>query len=182
MFDLKFLKTSLKDYRVAAFTPTSRRVIQKIVRELEPQHEFIVEYGPGNGVATTALLARLPTHGKLVAIELNKDFYNDLKTIDDPRLRVIHGNVTEVVKQLTALGLPRIDVVVSSIPFSFLRPPAWQAIILDTYKALAKNGIFVVYQHSPLVYSELKRVFQEVRLIFEPFDVFPKFIMVAVKR
>lgn len=180
MASFKFLKAVLKDYRVGALTVSSRYTIRKVLKEIEPGHKFIIEYGAGDGVITKEILRLLPPDGRLVVIELNSDFIKELARIKDERLKVIQGDVTELSKNLNRL-LPRLDMVISSIPFTLLKPSSRAAIIKNTRHALMPGGIFLIYQYSPLVLPLLKKYFKSVRLNFELRNFPPYFFMAARK-
>lgn len=181
MSKIKFLKTAARDYRVGALTRSSPYVVQKIIKEIEPSYAYLVEYGAGDGVITRHLLGSLPPDGKLVAVETNDDFIRELETIGDKRFTAVHDDVQAVSKQLFKLPLPRIDAVISGIPFSFLRRENRIEIVRNTYHALHENGKFILYQHSPLMFPILKRHFRHVRISFEPRNFLPYFIMVGKK-
>ena len=181
MEKLRFLKTALRDYNVGAITPSSSHVTRRVAREIDVNFTYVVEYGPGNGVSTRAILQRMPANGRLVVIERNKHFLPVLKEIKDARLHIVEGDVRIISKQLDKLGLPRIDAVVSSIPFSFLPPPMRRAIVSATFRALAPRGKFIIYQYSPLMLSYLRPLFLTTRLRFEPRNLPPCFIMIGEK-
>ncbi|MDP3771882.1 MAG: methyltransferase domain-containing protein [bacterium] len=182
MRGIKYIKTALTDYKVGAFTPSSRFVIRRIRRELGAGRKYIVEYGAGDGVVTRELLRHLPAGGKVVAIELNSKFLAELRTIKDPRLIVVAGDVTVISRTLKKIGVPRIDAVLSSIPFTFFPPRIRERVVRDTARALAPDGIFLIYQYSLLMRSLLKKYFAKIDLQLEPRNFLPMFFMVARKK
>jgi phospholipid N-methyltransferase len=179
--NVQFIKTALKDYKVGAVTPSSRYVVERLVRELPSGVKFVLEYGAGDGVITKGLLRVLPQDGKLVAFELNRDFVEKLQEINDPRLMVIEEDVAVASGRLWTYGLPRIDAVVSGIPFSFLKPEVRRKIAEHTHAALAPHGRFIVYQFSPLMAPHLKRSFRRMRTVLELRNFPPYFVMVGEK-
>lgn len=182
MKPLDFLKLALKKYTViGALAPTSKYIHRKILQGVKPGYRYVVEYGAGDGAVTKAILKVLPAEGRVVAIEIEDGFIPALKGIGDPRLTIVHGNAVAVVETLDALGLPRIDLVVSGIPFSFMKAHERRSIVSNTYAALASGGRFLVYQHFPFAYLSLKKFFKSVRLSFEPRNESPCFIMIAEK-
>ncbi|MBI2514981.1 hypothetical protein HYV91_02225 [Candidatus Wolfebacteria bacterium] len=179
---VKFLKAALQDYKVGALTPSSKFVVRRILKELNPEYKFIVEYGAGDGVITKEILKILPRDGRLVAIELNGDFIGDLRNIEDERLIVIHDDVNNVCKKISQFGLPKIDVVISGIPFSLIKPKIRREIIKNTYNMVSSSGRLIIYQTSPLMLPHLKRFCgTNVRWFFEPRNLVPYFIMVGEK-
>ena len=183
MSKVHFLKTALKDYKVGAFTPSSNFVVKQILKKL-PHHSrtCIVEYGAGDGVITKALLEHMPRDGRLVAIEMNPRFIASLKKIHDSRLEVIHGDVLKVCRGLSNLNLPRIDAVISGIPFSFLHSSERHLVAQRTFEELSEHGRFILYQISPLMLPYLKRYFKKkIDLSLEVRNFPPYFIMTAEK-
>ncbi|MEK7636172.1 MAG: rRNA adenine N-6-methyltransferase family protein [Patescibacteria group bacterium] len=183
MSKLNFFKTALNDYKVGALTPSSSFVVKQILKKL-PHYSCacIVEYGAGDGVITKALLERLPENGKLIAIEMNPHFIAVLKKIRDPRLEIVDGDVLKICKKLSILKLPRIDAVVSGIPFSFFNSNERREITKHTFRGLSNQGRFILYQVSPLMFPYLKKYFKKkIDISLEVRNFPPYFIMTAEK-
>jgi phospholipid N-methyltransferase len=179
MKNIDFLKTALRDYKtVGALMITSRYAVLRVVGELEPGDRFVIEYGPGDGVITKRILLRLPSDGRIVAIERDHDFRPELEKIGDQRLLVIYGDVAEV---MPALGISQADAIVSGIPFSLMSAPVRRDIIDNTQAALRTGGKFIAYQASLLILPLLKRHFRHVGWMLEPRNLPPYFIMTARK-
>lgn len=143
------LRAFLEDPKgVSAIVPTSSAVIQRIASKVAPERAgLIVEYGPGSGVLTRALLERLPSTGRLVAIEANEGLADRLVSgIDDPRLAVVRDSAERVLGILRELELGPADFVFSGIPFTWIAPKTARSLVADTRDALATGGRFVTYQ------------------------------------
>lgn len=179
MKNFDFFKTALKDYKtVGALMVTSRYAVERVVRELEADDHLIIEYGPGDGVITKRILSRLPSDGRIVAMELDRDFHPELEKINDKRLHVIYGDVAEIMPEA---GFSQIDAVVSGIPFSLIPSSIRRNIVGNTHTALRLGGKFIVYQASLLLLPLLKRHFRDVSWTLEPRNLPPYFIMTARK-
>ncbi len=180
---LNFFKISLKDYRrVAAFYPTPRNVVRKVLSKISPGVKYFIEYGAGNGAFTREILKRLPEDGKLVAIETNEDFVEQLKKLNDPRLVLFPGDVRQMPAHLGELGLPRVDVIISGIPFSRMSKKDREEIIHKSWRFLAENGVFVTYQNIPIIMPILKSRFRETHWYVDPSNLFlPYFVIFAKK-
>ncbi|MEK7212608.1 MAG: methyltransferase [Patescibacteria group bacterium] len=176
-----FLKTALKDSRVGTFFASSRYVARELASHLRKGDKYVVEYGAGDGIITKEILRSLPPDGRLVAIETNPDFISELKRIKDRRLAVVSGDVADVLEHIELFNLPRVDVVISGIPLSFLKPRQRELVIEKTAAALAPYGMLLVYQHRLLILPLLKKHFRRVELDFEPRNFLPYFIFKAVK-
>lgn len=179
---LTFLKTALKDYKVGAVTRTSKFVVKKIVSYIKPEYKYFLEYGPGDGAVTREILKKVPNDGKFVTIELNEEFYKELSKIKDPRFVVIKGDIAEYSKKIKELGLPRVDFVLSSVPFTIIGPKTREAIIGNTADAMQPGGTFLMFQYSLLMKSVIKKVFKNCNFYLEPRNFPPYFIMTAVKK
>ena len=157
MKQVNFLKTFLKDKNVAALTPTSSLTIKKICSNIDFSKDLIiVEYGPGTGVCTKAILKQLSANSKLITIETNKDFISYLNTIKDSRLINIKGSAQDVLKILNSEGISQVDYVVSSIPFTFFSSSERASLVSSTHRIIKPGGSFIVYQYSPLMKKYLK--------------------------
>lgn len=178
MKTFEFLKIALKNYkRVGALATSSRFTIQRVLRELKGSR-FVIEYGGGTGVMTRAILNFLPPDGKLIVIEINKEFLKELRSIRDDRLTIIEGNAVGLSECIGSLGISTIDAVVSSIPLSLMSATDREAIIKNTRNALQPGGIFIIYhQYSLWTVPMLKKWFRRVKIEFEPLNFFPCFII-----
>src|SRR4051812_16454214 len=101
----------MKDKNVASIAPTSEYCVRKILDAIEFRpHQVIVEYGPGSGAFTSALLERMAPDSLLVAIETNEDFVRELReTLGEQhpisRFKVVHDSAENALEQLHDLGI-----------------------------------------------------------------------------
>src|SRR3989338_6598150 len=108
-----FIKSAIKDHRVGALTASSKYTIRAMLKRVKGTPHTIVEYGAGNGVITKKMLDLLPKDGTLIAIETNVELLKELRAIIDARLKIVHGDVAKHSKDLLALGVQSVDLVVS---------------------------------------------------------------------
>lgn len=160
---------------LGSFVPSSRFLIRTLLGEIDfARARVIVEYGPGVGTFTHAMLARMRPDAVLVALETNREFVQFLqRSTADPRLHVVHGSASAVEGALAALGAPRADIVISGIPFSTLPAAEREAVLHATHAVLQPHGTFLVYQFSPMVLASLRQVFSQVRRGFQPLNMPP---------
>lgn len=136
-----------RPYQVASFIPSSRFLEQRLVDMADVDSaRVVVEFGPGTGGTTRAMLRALPRDSKLLAIEINRQFVSLLASLTDPRLIVHHGSSENLEGALAVYGLARPDVVVSGIPFSTIPRALGRRILRAVWDALAPGGRFVAYQ------------------------------------
>lgn len=177
-----FLKTAVKDYwRVAALYPTPKLIVRKALKKINPEAKYFIEYGAGNGAFTREILKIMPADGKLLAIEINQEFVEQLKNIKDERLTLFCGNASDIPKNLIEINFPQIDIIISGIPFSRINAQDRDKIIKNSWELLVNGGTFITYQSVPIIVRVLKRYFKKINWYLEPRNFLPLFIIFAKK-
>lgn len=168
---------------VGSVIPSSRRLIQKLLGKTNwAQINVAVEYGPGTGGVTRALLARLGPEAQLFVFEINSEFVDYLRTsIIDPRLIVVAASAETVAEVLAAAGHAHCDIAVSSLPFSIMPVDVRHAIVQATAAVLAPGAGFIGYQYSTRWLRELRFVFRRVTVELEPRNWPPAFVFTALR-
>jgi phospholipid N-methyltransferase len=166
---------------LGSIVPSSRFLIKQLLEPINwGRARVIVEYGPGVGGITAAVLQRMRADGTMIAIEMNPDFVTYLRqSITDPRLRVVDGSAAEVQEILARHGLTRADYIISGIPFSTIAAPIRERILQKTHDVLEPGGAFLVYQFSTRVLQDLKRIFGYVGRKFELLNVLPAHLFIC---
>lgn len=179
---IKFIKTFKSDKDVAAIVASSRFVVRDVIKHMPHGARNVIECGPGEGIMTRTLLKHLHSEGTLLAIESNKEFVDILNRMRDSRLRVVQGKAQDVIHHAKLHGISSADVILASIPFSFLTSSERTQFIYDAHTLLAPQGTLIIFhQYSPLMYGNIKKIFGRVRLLMEMRNLPPCFIMVARK-
>jgi nucleoside-diphosphate-sugar epimerase len=128
-----------------AVAASSRRLAHAMTEGIGLERARIVaELGPGTGVFTDAILARLAPDARVVAVELNPVLAARLSdTRRDTRLTVVQGSAAELA---AAVGEP-VDAVVSGLPWTVM-PPSRRGYILDAVtEVLAPGGRFTTFAY-----------------------------------
>jgi phospholipid N-methyltransferase len=135
----------------------------------------IVEYGPGIGNISNAIVGQMHRDACCVLIEVNPDFVRHLrrKFEGDKRVRIVHGSAAAVESVLQSLGLEAADYVISGIPFSTMPEELRFSILTASNRVLRKDGRLLVYQFTRTVRPDLASVFASVDEEFEPRNVLP---------
>jgi phospholipid N-methyltransferase len=176
-----FLKYVLRDRSIGAISVSSGRVVRDVIGRLPVKPKLLIEYGPGDGVITGAILSSLAADGRLYVVEPNKEFVEILKKIPDPRMTVIDGRAEQLSSEQLR-QFQNADAVVASIPFSFLSTEERERVITDVHSYLSSVGKFIIFhQYSRLMRDPLRKIFRSVSVTFEPRNIFPCFIIEAQK-
>lgn len=148
MFLLEYLKHPV---RVGAIAPSSKVLAQEMMKPVDFENaRVIVEYGPGTGSFTKELFVRKKPETKLVLIEQNQTFFQEMTAQYHGKNNtvVLHGSAEDAVTLLSAEGHTQADVVISGLPFTSLPQSVTLGVFDATKRILGERGIFVTFQYS----------------------------------
>ncbi len=167
-----FIKVFVKKpLDVGSITPSSRFLAAAILKNLDfSKLKVVVEYGPGTGVFTQFLLSSSsPSKTQVRVIEFNADFVSHL----NERFPANQYNI--VIKQDRAANVKNIlktpdelvDVVISSLPFTFFPWEETLATINASYEVLADGGVFRTYLYlHTLPLPKIQRLLSHLKVLF----------------
>ncbi|TFV88805.1 rRNA adenine N-6-methyltransferase family protein [Blastococcus sp. CT_GayMR16] len=173
---LRFLRAFAANPRqVGAILPTSRQAVRDMLDLGDVAGaDLVVELGAGTGVQTGEILARMRPDARLVALEIDLRLAELLEErFDDPRLQVVADSAENLAEHLDG---EQADVLVCALPFTSLEPGLRRRILESLPKAIAPRGVALVIQYSPLIQSELRRLFPSVRRRISVMNVPPAFL------
>ena len=179
-----FLKEFLnKNNQVGAIAPSSKYLTKKMMGNLSlAEANVVVEFGPGTGVFTKKILELIGPKTKLVVIEINTSFYDNLKQqLSDPRLTLINGSATDLSLYLKQLKLHEADVIISSLPLAVLPSFLRNRIVLSASDSLSKKGKYVQFQYTLQSQKMLEKVFSSVKIKSCLLNIPPAFIYTCSK-
>lgn len=183
MKPIQFLGQFLDNKQVGAVWPSSKYLVNQMVKPIDfTKAKLIVEYGPGTGNITRTLLKKMLPDAKLIVFEINHNFMEGLKKIDDKRL-IVFNTPAEKAREILAehhFGVP--DYVVSSLPLAIIPNNTVTRILSGTYSILKAGSAMIQFQYSPSSLGRLKRVFDKVEVKFTPINVPPALVYVCWKK
>jgi phospholipid N-methyltransferase len=182
--NLNFFKEAFSSLKTSGTVlPSSKHLVKEILKPVDfKTAKVIVEFGPGNGNITKAILKKLEPKAVLIAFEINDSFYNALLKIKHPQLHVVNASALEIITILENLGFSKVDYVISSLPLTNIPKTITDVILKNTHTILKTDGLFVQYQYSLTYFKTLKKVFNnQVALRFEVLNIPPAFIYTAKK-
>lgn len=172
MFFREFLKHPVM---VGSIIPSSNKLIGHMLSRTDwANTKLFVEYGPGVGTFTQAILDRLGPDGTYIAIDTNEEFIAYLADrFHDPRFVPVHGSATDVRQIIADHGHDHADYVLSGLPFSTLPAGVGPKIAIETHAALRVGGAFLVYQFNPKCRDFMALAFDRIDHAFEPINIPP---------
>ena len=153
-----FLHKFIDDYRVGAAFPSSYFLVKKVRSLLPNNMSIVIEQGAGNGVMTRELLKKISPDGKLFVIEQNQHFIDVLCTINDPRIVIVCG-LAQDFDYKKYVGEKSVDLVISSIPFSFLKEEERSTVCENAYRNLVDGGMFIIFHQYLVLNLYLPRLY-----------------------
>jgi phospholipid N-methyltransferase len=173
---LRFLRAFAANPRqVGAILPTSRQAVRDMLDMADvPGAALVVELGAGTGSQTGEILARMGPDARLVALEIDPGLVRVLEErFDDPRLQVVCDSAENLAAHLAG---ETADVLVCALPFTSLDAGLRRRILDSLPGAVGTRGVALVIQYSPLIQSELRRLFPSVRRRLSLINVPPAFL------
>ena len=160
----RFLANPIKVASVAPASETLGRLIGALVHR--KHGELVVELGAGTGVVTRAILAADLPADALIAVELDGQLANFLRT-SLPGLAVVEGDAFDLVRILPPHVRGKIDTIVCGIPIVLLPFERQRQFIAAALSLMSAGGRLLVFSYwltSPLPAARLglvckKRVF-----------------------
>jgi len=159
---------------VGSVIPSSRFLESRILKYADiGESDTVVELGPGTGGTTHALLNELGPRGRLLSIEVDAEFVELLKDIDDTRLIPHHGSAEDISSILAMHHLDSPDIVISGIPFSTMPTEVGERIIREIHDVLPPGKSFVAYQFRDRVAELATPVFGKPEVSLELINIPP---------
>ncbi|MBX3388169.1 MAG: methyltransferase domain-containing protein [Phycisphaeraceae bacterium] len=157
--------------RMGAVAASSPNLAKRIADQIDfSRTNSIVEFGPGTGVVTKELLARMKPGTKFFAIERSADLAKICRQ-RLPQVKVYEESAEIVDELCRREGIESLDVVVSGLPWASFPDALQDRILESTLRALKPGGRFVMFGYrvgllTPAgrrFHAKLPRFFDHVR-------------------
>ena len=142
--------------QVSAVSPSSRFLARAMAEGLGPNSGRVVEFGPGTGRLTQAILAAGVRPADVSVFELDADFVQHLRR-DFPGIDVFHLGADRADEKVE----PGVGAVVSGLPLLSMPGPVREAIVSAAFRILAPGAPLIQFTYgpnSPLPPAMLKRL------------------------
>jgi phosphatidylethanolamine/phosphatidyl-N-methylethanolamine N-methyltransferase len=146
MSDLALFRRRLQKNprQVEAIAPSSRTLARAMTLGLGPESGPIVEFGPGTGRFTEAMLARGVPPENLTLFELDAEFAAYLRQ-KYPGVTVHQMSAQEAAKLVAS----KVGTVISGLPLLSMPDEVRRGIVSAAFDILAPRGRFVQFTYGP---------------------------------
>jgi phospholipid N-methyltransferase len=150
--------------QVGALFPSSRELAEAMLEGIELKSgDIVVEFGPGTGAFTEAVLERLPEGAKYLGIERDPHFHGYLED-RFPGIDFHHGSAEELPDLLSHRGWEKPRLILSGLPFASMPLEIQELILTATRETLHEEGEFRTFTYPVCWYMTGSMRFRKVAL------------------
>ncbi|MEM8495317.1 MAG: hypothetical protein AAF663_08015 [Planctomycetota bacterium] len=127
--------------------PSGKALAAAMVQDLDvvlAGGKTVVEFGPGTGAFTSAILRAKPGDSAYLGIELDRHFVQTLRrrfpAARFPRAHIVHGSAEHACELVESLGLADVGLIVCGLPFASLPRPVRANIVKNVDALLGVDG------------------------------------------
>jgi len=108
-----------------------------------PWHDmqYIIELGPGTGVFTDHIIKRANPSAEILVIELEDSYLPNLRAAFGHRIDLVHSSAHRMEHLVAERGWPRIDLIVSGLPYNL--PSPFRTPLLDAFRTRSRAGTII---------------------------------------
>lgn len=133
--------------QVGALFPSSRELAEAMLEGIELKSgDIVIEFGPGTGAFTEAVLERLPEGAKYLGIERDPHFHGHLED-RFPGVDFHHGSAEELPHLLSHRGWEKPRLILSGLPFASMPLEIQELILTATRDTLHEEGEFRTFTY-----------------------------------
>lgn len=132
-----------KPREISAIVPSSRMLAAAMARGLGPSTGRVVEFGPGTGIITEAILETGVAPADLTLYEMNPIFCERLSQ-RFPGVRVVNAPAQDAARELIGVG-----AVVSGLPLLSMPPAIQLSIVRAAFAILGPGKPYVQFTYGP---------------------------------
>ena len=152
---------------IGAIAPSSSALARRIVEVAGVKEASVVlELGPGTGVFTKEIAARLPSGSQLLAIEADPELAVILRK-KMPNVRIVAGSAEHIGRIMKSYRLPLADCIISGLPWATFEAALQDRILNAAHDALRPSGTFATFSYvHALPLPQAKRFRQKLDAAF----------------
>lgn len=132
---------------IGALLPSSPALCREICSHINIESaEAIVELGPGTGVITDEILARINPQTKFVAIELDNKMYESLHK-NRPYLNIVNDSAANLPAIMKNADIKQLNAIISGLPWAAFPEKLQTAILGAIVDSLCEGGYFTTFAY-----------------------------------
>jgi phosphatidylethanolamine/phosphatidyl-N-methylethanolamine N-methyltransferase len=132
---------------VGAVAPSSRALAAEMVRDLDLSGKAtVVELGPGTGVITRAIAAKLGPEAHAIAVDIEPEFVAAIGK-RYPRIEAVCASAADLAALLRERNVFPADHILSGLPFASLPADITTSILDAIASSLRPGGTFTTFQY-----------------------------------
>lgn len=161
---------------------SGNQMCSKMTRFIPKNEDLvIVELGAGDGAITDYIVNRMSKGSRLITFEINPDFLDQLHKIADERVVVINDSAEHLTKILDNLGIGKVDMIISAIPFLVLPDELTKEILKEAKSNLKDGGSFIQMHYALNMRKIYEELFGNLETFFVPLNIPPGYVFKCVK-
>ena len=157
--------------QVGACCPSGEALCREIVDNMDLVNaNLVVELGPGTGAITKYLIEKMVDPGKLLCVELNPNFVEQLQ-INYPKSSFVCDSASNLPNILKDKQLPLADIVLSGLPWAIFPEGLQTEILTAVYNSMNVGGQFVTFAYiQGLLMPAGKRFRNKLNVLFNKIE------------
>lgn len=158
-----FLRRALLDQpAMGALAPTSAVLARQMARLVPATPNLaVLELGAGTGAITTAITPRLGPGAVQIAVEQDPALHEVLVRVA-PSAVLVRGDAADLPDHLARLGRGRVDLVLSSLPWSNFPAATQERVLTAVCAVLTDAGTFATIAYRPTRLNPASRRFHRL--------------------
>ncbi|WP_028933108.1 class I SAM-dependent methyltransferase [Pseudonocardia spinosispora] len=156
-----FVRRALTDHvSVGALAPTSGALARRMAALVPTSPgQRVLELGAGTGAVSAAIGPRLGPGSWHLALERDPELLAAVAH-SAPWARRIAGDAADLGAHLAEIGVSEVDVVISTLPWSYFDPDLQRRILSQVCSAMAPDGLFATIAARPAGLIPRSKVFR----------------------
>lgn len=157
-----FLGWLRNPHHVGVPVPSSKSLAAAMASQLAgvTPAEYVVELGPGTGVITRAICAAGISQKKLILIERDHRFVEQLHR-DFPEATILQGDARHLGELLRKHNITEVGAVLSCLPLLSMPDGVRHSIVNAAFEVIKPDGVFILYTYglvSPVSPKNQRRI------------------------
>jgi phospholipid N-methyltransferase len=171
--------------KIGSVFPSSPSLVRKMLANVNFSNaKVIIELGPGTGVITREIIAKMKPSCRLLVFELHLPFYRELQKEfkDNEQVILVNDTAEKIAQYLESYQLGKADNIISSLPLANFDKTILDHLLKACHDNLKNEGKFIQFQYSLTTKKSLRNYFPKIEMNFTSMNIPPAFIFTCLKK